>query len=181
MTKMNCNFYDFLTSNSFIYWLLSDKEEKRRISFYKKMKKHIRCDLKEIERNKENDIEHLLENKYYNIIVKGKNLDAWRVYFLAEDNAHKNSYVVFPLPNGTIIVQKLSGNDYNELNAKEELDTRSEFWFPFFATNFDFVSTIKEETSDKMFVYDWIMSHTNYEIVNHNNYTFDNNIYVDLK
>lgn len=146
MMKMKCNFYDFLTSNTFIYWLLSDKEERRRISFYKKMKKHIRYDLKEIERNKENDVEHLLEKKYYNIIV-----------------------------------QKLSGNDYNGLGAKEELDTRSKFWFPFFARNFDFVSTIKKETSDKMFVYNWIMSHINYEIVNHNNYTFDNNIYVNLK
>lgn len=181
-SKMDCNFYNFynfFVPNNFIGWILADKEGRKRISFYKKMKKHIECDLKEIERNKENDVEHLLVNKYYNIIIKGKSLDAWRVYFLKEDG-YRDSYVAFPLPNGTVIVQKLNGELYDGVGAKEEIPTRSKFWFPIFAKNFDFVSNIKQNTSDKMFVYDWIMSHTNYEKDIRNNCTFDSNIYVNL-
>lgn len=180
ISKMNCNFYNFFSIHGIIGWLLSSKNDRKIARYYGSMKKTIDKDLEEIKRNKENDVDPLLENKYYNILIKGKNTDVWRVYFLKQDNCHYNSYVVFPFPNGNVLVQKLNGSSYVGLGAKEQPFTRSEFWFPYIAVNFTPLYCIKQDTSDKMFVYDWIMSHSNYDEVNATFHEFDANVYVKL-
>lgn len=175
---MNTNFYNYICNSSLLYRIFFMDEKERKIaSYYKEVKKHIVRDLKEIERNKENDTCPVHELKYYNIIIKGRNLPTWRAYFLRISH----SYVAFPLPNGKVIVQKLNGGDYGHNNAMEP-DSHSTFWLPRLPSlNYEYLNNITEEIDSKKFIYDWLKSNTNYDDINKNGFcAFENDIYVKL-
>lgn len=174
---MNTNFYNYICNFPLYRIFCMDNKERKIASYYNKVKKHIVQDLKEIERNKENDTCPKYEFKYYNIIIKGRNTVTWRVYFLRIER----SYVAFPLPNGKVIVQKLYGGDYGH-DYNMEPDSHSAFWLPTLPSlNYEYLNNIIEEIDSKKFVYDWIKSNTNYDDVNKNGIcTFENNIYVEL-
>lgn len=152
---MTQNFYEHW---SFFRWFLESKEERKRHAYFKAMHSSVVQDLKEIYRNDECNSAVSLGNRYYHIIIKGQNIQAWRAYFLKGNNA----FVAFPVPCGSIYVQKLlGGNHFHDCGM--ESSERSMFWLPSWSFNYDSLWNVQGEIDDKKFVLDWLIKHTDYK------------------
>jgi len=171
---MTQNFYEHWSF--FKKWLIEDKEERKRHAYFKKVHSSILQDLKEISRNDECNSTPIIENRYYHIIIKGLNTQAWRAYFLKEDNA----FVAFPVPCGSIYIQKLHGGSLYHSNGME-LSERSSFYFPNFSFNYNALWNVQNEIDDKKFVLDWLTKHTDYKEYEKNFPGWDSESYCKLK
>lgn len=170
------NFWEFFCSD-IIEYLFSSKEDKIMHKYMKNMKKLIESDLKYIDQNNENNVTPFVSNNYYNILVKGNNVDKWRVYFLRDTNA----FVVFPLPNNNIWIAPLTGGSYYHKNSSEP-DERSKFILKSWSLNFMPKSDLKLYVSDLDFIDNWISNNTDYDVAYTHYFTdVKENKFVKLK
>lgn len=129
--------------------LFPNKTESKKINDKIELQCNIVADLAEVYRNKESVSEQgLLSSKecpFKKVVVKGKNVKLWRVYFFGPSN----SYVAFPY-DSTICIQKL-------LNGKD-----CEYWINDVYCNHELVFELPTLTEEMKYIYDWIGEHTNY-------------------
>lgn len=173
----NCtNFWNFFCSNLFEY-LFASKEDRIMHKYMNNMKKLIEADLKYIEDNNENNVTPDLTDNYYNIIIKGRNMKQWRVYFLRDTNA----FVVFPLPNNNVWIAPLIGGSYYHKNGPEP-DERSKFILKHWSFNFMSKSELSTYASDLNLIDKWISDNTDYDIAYTHYFTdVKSNKFVKLK
>ena len=129
--------------------LFPNKKDCKLINDKIELQCNIVADLAEVHRNKESVSEKGLlsskDNPFKKIIVKGKNVKLWRVYFFGPSH----SYVIFPY-DSTIVVQKL-------LDGKD-----CQHWINDVYCNHEWAFELPVITEEYKHIYDWIEKNTDY-------------------
>ena len=146
------------TKPSFLYRLLSGKEDYDNQCYYKKMNDLIEHDLEQFEfydELVETENEYTDAPLLYKVVVKGKHTPTWRVYFLGENFP----VVVYPLNHaGIIMINELYGGCRLHKNGMEPSE-RSRFYIKYDSMAYiSYLSSKWKQRYDE-YITDWITKH----------------------